>query len=313
VESMQFQDGQLVDSEKTYTTYLEEMKQKTIYNAAEIAAQNELLAQGVSATAIQEAIDAGVSVQNMRDSVLAGGQPMIDEVNRTTSAAMRTYNAAVAQFGVDGISSVEQAAMDAYNANVISLDEFLAVTKQTIEGYTPTQVIKPDTSEWKDVQSRINAAVPKSISVAVAASVSLANRDAWFASLGRGNKDGGFISALPRFATGGGVWSKLGRVRGPGTGRSDSVPSLLSAGEFVINAAATARFLPLLEAINNGQVAASSLNSTMTASPTTGASVAGATPTINITVNPSPGMNESELASAISREISFQMRRGAVA
>jgi phage-related protein len=35
--------------------------------------------------------------------------------------------------------------------------------------------------------------------------------------------------------------------------------------------------------------------------------------TINITVNPSPGMDERELASAISREISFQMRRGAVA
>jgi phage-related protein len=39
----------------------------------------------------------------------------------------------------------------------------------------------------------------------------------------------------------------------------------------------------------------------------------GGTGTINITVNPSAGMDESELASAISREISFQMRRGAVA
>ena len=35
--------------------------------------------------------------------------------------------------------------------------------------------------------------------------------------------------------------------------------------------------------------------------------------TINITVNPAPGMDERELAAAISREISFQMRRGAVA
>lgn len=35
--------------------------------------------------------------------------------------------------------------------------------------------------------------------------------------------------------------------------------------------------------------------------------------TINITVNPSAGMDESELAAAISREITFQMRRGAVA
>ena len=39
----------------------------------------------------------------------------------------------------------------------------------------------------------------------------------------------------------------------------------------------------------------------------------GGAGTINITVNPSPGMDERELAAAISREISFQMRRGAVA
>lgn len=34
---------------------------------------------------------------------------------------------------------------------------------------------------------------------------------------------------------------------------------------------------------------------------------------ISITVNPAPGMNETELAAAVSREITFQMRRGAVA
>lgn len=39
----------------------------------------------------------------------------------------------------------------------------------------------------------------------------------------------------------------------------------------------------------------------------------GGAATINITVNPSAGMDESELAAAISREITFQMRRGAVA
>lgn len=39
----------------------------------------------------------------------------------------------------------------------------------------------------------------------------------------------------------------------------------------------------------------------------------GGAGTINITVNPSAGMDESELAAAISREITFQMRRGAVA
>lgn len=45
-----------------------------------------------------------------------------------------------------------------------------------------------------------------------------------------------------------------GKVSGPGTGRSDDVPMNLSNGEFVVNAAATARTQPLLEAINSGHV-----------------------------------------------------------
>ncbi|MFD3428480.1 hypothetical protein [Nocardia fluminea] len=45
-----------------------------------------------------------------------------------------------------------------------------------------------------------------------------------------------------------------GSVRGPGTGSSDSILARLSNGEFVVNAAATAAALPLLEAINSGWV-----------------------------------------------------------
>ena len=47
----------------------------------------------------------------------------------------------------------------------------------------------------------------------------------------------------PAFADG-------GHVVGAGTGRSDSIPALLSNGEFVINAQATAKNRSLLEAIN---------------------------------------------------------------
>jgi hypothetical protein len=42
-----------------------------------------------------------------------------------------------------------------------------------------------------------------------------------------------------------------GLVEGPGTGTSDSIPALLSNGEYVINARATEKFLPILEQINN--------------------------------------------------------------
>jgi hypothetical protein len=51
--------------------------------------------------------------------------------------------------------------------------------------------------------------------------------------------------AIAGFANGGPVY-------GPGTGRSDSIPAMLSNGEYVINAAATRRNRGMLDAINSG-------------------------------------------------------------
>ena len=71
---------------------------------------------------------------------------------------------------------------------------------------------------------------------------------------------GGRISDAPGFANGG---SPGGLIRGPGTGRSDSILAMLSDGkgpirissdEFIVNAAATKQHLPLLQAINGGRL-----------------------------------------------------------
>ncbi|RQU14187.1 hypothetical protein DF152_17110 [Burkholderia cenocepacia] len=45
-----------------------------------------------------------------------------------------------------------------------------------------------------------------------------------------------------------------GHVAGPGTGTSDSIPAMLSNGEYVVNAASTAKYRGLLESINRGQM-----------------------------------------------------------
>jgi hypothetical protein len=50
-----------------------------------------------------------------------------------------------------------------------------------------------------------------------------------------------------------------GRITGPGTGTSDSILARLSNGEYVVNAASTAKYLPLLEAINSPGFAAGGL------------------------------------------------------
>jgi len=45
-----------------------------------------------------------------------------------------------------------------------------------------------------------------------------------------------------------------GPVEGPGTGTSDSIPAMLSAGEHIMPAAKAARFMPLLEGIRTGRI-----------------------------------------------------------
>lgn len=60
----------------------------------------------------------------------------------------------------------------------------------------------------------------------------------WVGNIGRGGGSQGYSSG--------------GYVRGPGTATSDSILARLSDGEFVVNAAATRRYLALLHAINDG-------------------------------------------------------------
>jgi hypothetical protein len=56
------------------------------------------------------------------------------------------------------------------------------------------------------------------------------------------------------FATGGLVKAATGGfISGSGTGTSDSIPAMLSNGEYVINAKSTEKFMPLLNAINTGK------------------------------------------------------------
>lgn len=57
------------------------------------------------------------------------------------------------------------------------------------------------------------------------------------------------------FSTGGAVghYADGGHIVGEGTGTSDSIPAMLSNGEFVVNAASTKKYRSLLESINSGQ------------------------------------------------------------
>lgn len=81
----------------------------------------------------------------------------------------------------------------------------------------------------------------------------MAASDAWDILWGDGGGAGGFgigniiggLLGLDRLADG-------GRISGPGGPRDDGILTWTSAGEYVVNATATARNLPLIEAINAG-------------------------------------------------------------
>jgi hypothetical protein len=54
----------------------------------------------------------------------------------------------------------------------------------------------------------------------------------------------------------GNLFAEGGLVRGPGTGTSDSIPAMVSNGEYIVKASATKKYLPLLSAINNNRLPA---------------------------------------------------------
>jgi len=67
-----------------------------------------------------------------------------------------------------------------------------------------------------------------------------------FGLAGKAGAPGGLVGAM-FFADG-------GEVSGPGTSTSDSIPAMLSDGEYVVKAKAAQRHLPLLHAINTGRL-----------------------------------------------------------
>lgn len=77
------------------------------------------------------------------------------------------------------------------------------------------------------------------------------------AGLGSGGAGGGgFGAALLGGLTKIFGFAEGGHIRGPGTGTSDNIPIMASNGEYMVNAKATRKYLPLLDAINSGKAPA---------------------------------------------------------
>ena len=297
------------DVKQTFASGLQDLANIGLEANKEYQASIALMEKGFTESSIQAIQDKlGLSSQEILAEVTANGDALLAETlaaaNQASLALSGLYGPAIEAINQGGLTEVEKLAQAALDAGQITIDQFLGVTDTKLAGYDPVVDVFPGTKEWDALPAELKAAAaaakppPVDVSYDAKMDVKEGNIKIGFIDIPiriSGFKDGGLVKAI-KMAAG-------GFVSGPGGPRDDQVPAMLSAGEYVINAMATKKYKPLLNAINSGSPIAP--NKMSMAGGSSG-------PNINITVNPSPGMDEKSLAFAVSRELAFQMRKGSM-
>lgn len=196
--------------------------------------------------------------------------------------AMRQLNPLINDYGYAAEKArTEQELLNAaQKAGVAITPELKAQIKQTADQWAMATAeanklaeaqdkIRQRSEEWQDAQKDALRGIVddliqgKSAAEAFAGALQkIANKlldmafDDLFSSFKGGAGGGGIFGAIASIfrKDGGPVKAATGGyISGPGGPRSDSIPAMLSNGEYVINAAATKKFGPLLDAINSGK------------------------------------------------------------
>jgi hypothetical protein len=219
----------------------------------------------------------------------------INQIKENLLGSGEALQGGLTKFTEGTATATEAAAKLAYDNGIISLEEFIAVMDGDISNFNPEVLLGLDVSKWKNVEADLIKLLPTNLKQQVNYELRLqhlrsTSLSSFLKEIGA-VKNGGLMGALNMSGYANGGMVSDGSMGG---GRSDRIPSMLSNGEYVVNAAATAKNLSLLNKINYGG-----------ASGSTGS-------TVNITVNPAPGMDERELASVVSQELMRQMRRGSI-
>ncbi|MFN3362820.1 MAG: tape measure protein [Allorhizobium sp.] len=161
------------------------------------------------------------------------GVTLSEDVRTAIDAAATGY--ANAKVRVEDLKSALDGARDAQKFFATEITDGL--TDMILEGKSATEV----------VQGLGKALLKAALQAALMGSGPLAGL---FGSKGTDGAVGGLFGML----VGGLKLADGGPVSGPGTGRSDSIPAMLSDGEYVVNARATMKNRDLLNAINSGRL-----------------------------------------------------------
>lgn len=176
------------------------------------------------------------------------------DVARATSAALRQAGTAATTEQRAEITELiaaiyeENAAMDQAAS---AREEFKSAGRDILGGFISD--LRAGRSAADALASALDKVVDKLIDIALNSAFDIGGGGGgFFAAIGKvfGLKDGGRVPG----------YSRGGRIVGPGSGRSDSIaavsesgPLRVSNGEYIVNAAATKKNLPLLDAINSGK------------------------------------------------------------
>lgn len=271
--------------------------------AAQIAALNELLAKG---EITQNAYNARIAALGREASALVSQLPGVDPktgMNYSDIAEVNDENARYAQQLADLESHREQllqlgidynaAEAAAYQQHVNNLNAIDAARKDVQLGaaediFSSLTSIAENTAGKQSKIYRAMFTVEKAVAIArsiVAIQTGIAQASAlpFPANLGAiASVAAATASIVSNIRAVSLNYKDGGRIIGPGGPRSDSVPVNASNGEFMVNADATARNLPLLEAINSGrQVTMARRASAAPAAPTP-TMAAPAAPPVNV-------------------------------
>lgn len=303
-------------------TYLEEMKKQSSSLLKWTANISKLQATMTDKKALQSIIAQGAAGADLVQSLVDGGQAAVDNYANVTKATNDAKTAAENYARAYG-STEAVTALIKRNANAVGggfgtgmLQELQAMKDAGSGAFEIAAKFNLSEADILAKQRELDSGVDLAKNVDITASwnadsLADAKRDLddalgvqeWkITSTGNAannNRNGGLITRAL-----GGIVGKVahfadgyspnysGRVSGPGTGRSDQIPAMISNGEFVVNAAATAQNLELLNAINSGK----------------NAGAAGAN--IGITINAAPGMDPDQVAKAVSHELNRQLAKG---
>jgi hypothetical protein len=294
-----------------------------------------LLAEGLEDVG-EEAQGAREKIESLKNSILNFGSAQLDAnaADRAFEAALDDLESALKKNGktldittekgraneaaLDGLARAGLAAATAQFELTGSGPDLeaslLRLREETIEGAKAFGLSTTEAENLADqldlseynIEIHVKALTAEEAKTAAAVSEALMNSamtstDLFFSNTKKAEsgmlpygKDGGLMSGgeIRRLYNG-------GMVSGPGGPRSDSIPAMLSNGEFVVNAASTEKYLPLLKALNSEGIGGARLAN---------GGMPGAT--INMTVNAAPGMNTSEIVNEVSRRIAFELRSG---